>query len=129
MNKITITGRITADISLRTTQGGKSVTQFGLADTSRMNGKESVMYWNIVAWSGTAETISKYCKKGDQLIIYGHVRERDYTDKDGIYKTITEVMVEAFEFGAKKQNQTKPQTPDPVQEELKPVLSEEELPF
>ena len=129
MNRITITGRITADINIRTTQGGKSVTQFGLADSTRMNGKESVKYWNIVAWSGTAETLAKYCHKGDQLIIYGNVRDRDYTDKDGIFKTITEVMVEAFEFGAKKQTQTQAKPVNPVEEELKPVMTEDELPF
>lgn len=126
MNKIVISGRLTNDVTLRTTQGGKSVSQFGVADSQIFNGKKQTKFWNVVAWAGTAETIQKYFSKGDQIVIFGNVRDREYTDKDGIYKTITEVMVENFEFGAKKQtNQVK----DVVQEELGDLITQDELPF
>lgn len=130
MNKVMIVGRTTKDISLKTTQNGTSKVDFSIADTRRKNGNDEVQkYWNIVAWDGTAETLAKYCHKGDQLFIYGTVRDRDYTDKDGIFKTITEVTVETFVFGAKKQTQNQQTEPDPVADALKPVMSEDELPF
>lgn len=104
MNKVILIGRLTKNPELKSTTSGKSVLQFTLAETQRYgNGKETTSYHNIVVWEGKAETIAKYCKQGDQIIIEGSLRYRDYNDRSGNKKSITEILVESFEFGAKKQ--------------------------
>jgi single-stranded DNA-binding protein len=40
-------------------------------------------FYNLKAFSKTAETISKFCHKGDQVFIEGHTANNNY-EKDGV---------------------------------------------
>lgn len=128
MNKIFLAGRIASDINLKSTQNGKSVTQFSIAETLRMGGTEKTQFHTIVAWEGRAETLSKYCRKGDQLIIEGNVRYREY-EKDGQKRYMTEVYVDNFEFGAKKHSTSNNTVETEEDDEFERMVNEEDLPF
>lgn len=120
MNKIALAGRLARNPELRSTSSGKSVLQFSLAED--IPNKEP-MFHNIVAWEGKAETISKWCKQGDQLLIIGSLRYREYVDKNKERKFITEILLDTFEFGAKKKGDAD------IFETPSEEISIDELPF
>lgn len=111
LNKVILGGRFTADPELKTTPSGVSVCQFGLAVNRKYSkeGEQNTDFINCVAWRATAEFISRYFHKGSSLCIVGNIQTRSYTDKDGIKRNVTEVIVdEAMFVDSKQEGQNSP---------------------
>jgi single-strand DNA-binding protein len=104
MNKFVGIGRLVADVELRSTNSGKSVCAFTVAINRR--GKDAGTDWvDCVAWEKTAEFISKHFNKGQQIAITGRLQTRNYEDKNGSKRKVTEVVVEEVFFcDSKPQN-------------------------
>lgn len=100
MNRVEFIGRLTKDVELTTTSGGNSVARFSLAvdRSKKVNGEKVTDFFNIVAWRGLAETISKYCKKGSKIYIAGELQNRSYQASDGSPKYVTELVADECEF-------------------------------
>ena len=102
LNKIFLQGRLVADPELKNTQNGTAVTSFRIAvdrDYKNQNGDRETDFINIVAWRGTAEFISKYFSKGRMIIVDGRLQIREYTDRDGNRRYVSEVLVSNAYFG------------------------------
>jgi len=57
----------------------------------------------LVAWGKTADIVEKYLKKGSEVAVDGKLINRNYSDKAGSKKYITEVQVnEILMLGEKK---------------------------
>lgn len=109
MNKIILKGRLTANPELKTTTTAISVCDFSVAVNRRFN-KEQTDFINCQAWRQTAEFISKYFKKGQEILVVGELHI-DKWDKDGETRYSTRVSVDEVEFcGSKAEN--KPQQTD-----------------
>ena len=110
INKAIICGRITKDPDMRTTPNGTSLCTFGVA-TNRVwmtDGKknEEIEFHSVLAWGKTAETISQYFKKGDEIYVEGRNKTDHWKDKDDKSHQRTQIIVESFQFGQKsKANQ------------------------
>ena len=65
---------------------------------------ERTEWHRIVAWRETAQFIEKYVHTGDKLFVEGQLRTNTYTDKNGIQRSITEVLAEKVERLAGKAN-------------------------
>ena len=135
MNKVVITGRTTKDIELKVTTSGTNVATFSIAvkRAYKGNGEQESDFFECVAYSKTAELISKYVKKGDMVGIDGRLQTRNYTNKEGRKVYITEIIVENVEFLQTKkqgeQNATVAET-DPFKNvHLEEVNVDEDLPF
>lgn len=119
MNKVIIIGRTTKDIELKQTPSGTSVAEFSVAvkrTFKNANGENESDFFNCIAFSKLAETISKYVKKGDQVGIEGRLQTRNYTNREGKKIYVTEIIVENVEF-----LQTKKQTDNDIKcEEVDP---------
>jgi len=106
MNTVSMIGRLTKDLELKTFNEGKGFyTRFTIA-INRVSHKDlqpEADFINVVAWSGLAETLCKYLKKGSQLAITGRLSSSSYTDKDGNKRYSTEVVAEDFKFLDNKQ--------------------------
>ena len=63
-NLAVLTGRLTADPELKTTNSGISVTRFSIAVNRnyRAGEEQQTDFINIVAWRQSAEFITKYFK-------------------------------------------------------------------
>ena len=86
MNKIILLGRLVADPETRTTQSGIAMTRFKLAVNRQgkpQEGQPTADFFQITAWRQTAEFVSKYFSKGQQVLIEGYLRNNSYTDKEG----------------------------------------------
>lgn len=99
-NLVVLTGRLTADPELKTTQSGISVTSFSVAVNRpyRTGEEQQTDFINVVAWRKTAEFIAKYFKKGNMIGIEGSIQTRKYTDKNGNNRTAFEVVVNNAQF-------------------------------
>ncbi len=109
MNKTILMGRLTKDPDTRYTQTTNTqVTSFTLAVNRRFakEGEQQADFINIVAWSKTAEFVSKYFKKGQQVGVIGRIQTRTWDDDQGQKHYITEVIAEEVYFAdSKKEGQ------------------------
>lgn len=109
MNKVILLGRLTKDPEVKFTQNNICVCTFGLAVNRRFKqeGQPDADFLNIVAWTKTAEFISKYFKKGQQIALAGRLQTRTYDDKEGKKIYVTEVVAEEVYFADSKKEETK----------------------
>lgn len=124
-NLVVLTGRLTADPELKTTQSGVSVVSFCVAVQRQYKSGEDPItdFINVVAWRHTAEFVTKYFHKGNMIGIEGSIQTRKYTDKDGNNRTAFEVLANNVQFVEGKRNSTDvnvaTDSPDPL-----PALAE-----
>lgn len=105
LNRITVQGRFTDDIELRTTESGISVCSFTIATDDGYGDKKKTYFLNGVAWRGTAEKICKYCRKGTMIILDGKLTSRKYTDKNSNKRTAFEIVADNVHFAESKREQ------------------------
>lgn len=94
MNKVFLTGRLTADAELRTTTSGKSVTTFSLAVNDGFGEKKKAYFFNVVVWGKGAEAVANYTHKGSKVAVTGKLTSRSYDDKNGNKRTAIEVVAD-----------------------------------
>ena len=97
-NKVQLIGNIGNTPEIITLDNGKKLAKFSLAtnETYKNAAGEKVTnteWHNIVAWNSTAEIIEKYLEKGREVAIEGKLTTRNYEDKDGTKRYITEIIV------------------------------------
>lgn len=101
MNKVIEIARLTRDPEMRQTQNGTSVANFGIAVDRRL-GKDAehpeADFFDVVAWSSTAEFVSKYFTKGMKIGIEGHLQSRKWKDKDDNDRRSVEIVADNVEF-------------------------------
>lgn len=105
-NLVVLTGRLTADPELKTTNSGISVTRFSIAVNRnyRAGEEQQTDFINIVAWRQRAEFITKYFKKGSMIGIEGSIQTYKYQDKNGNNRTAFEVVVNNAQFVESKRD-------------------------
>jgi len=106
---------MTKDGEVRYTQAGKAVTSFTLAISktyiSNSEKKEDVSFICCVAFGKTAELVSQYVHKGDELAVRGELKQDRWQDQEGKNHSKINVIVEKVMFGNKaKYNQQAPQS-------------------
>lgn len=130
MNKVILLGRLTRDPETRYTQtSNMQVTSFTLAVNRRFvkQGEErQADFINCVAWNKTAEFVSKYFKKGQQVGIIGRIQTRNYDDEQGIKHYVTEIIAEEVYFAGDKKDatQNEVQAADDFE-----ITNQDDLPF
>lgn len=130
LNKVILQGRLAADPDLRHTGNGTAVTTFRLAVErdykNQSTGERGADFINVAVWRGTAELVAKYLAKGRMALVDGRMQVREYTDKDGNRRYVTEVVASSIYFCDSKRNNTPASGPDEFKE-----LDEDdgELPF
>ena len=135
MNTIILKGRLTKDPELKATQSGISICRFCVAVNRRFN-KDEADFINCVAWRGTAEFISKYFKKGQEICLSGALTVNRWDNEEGKSEWSSEVTVDNAEFCGSKSEKSEnnveqsDDTVDPLQE-LNATAEDlaEELPF
>lgn len=136
INTAMLCGRLTRTPELRTTPGGTQVTSFSVATNNSYKNKnrekvEETDFHNVTAFGRTAEVISQYFQKGDEIFVQGRIKQSSYDDRDGkkVYKT--EIILEKFQFGQKsKRNQEQGQEmPPPPLESPDDEIRMEDIPF
>lgn len=92
MNNVSLIGRITKDIELRTTDSGMVATAIFIAinNGKNENGEERPAdFPKICVYEKQAQNLAKYCKKGSLVAVTGRLKTRTYEKEDGskVYET------------------------------------------
>ena len=132
MNKTILLGRLTKAPEIRFSQTNNvKVATFSLAVNRRYvkQGEErQADFFNIGAYSKLADFVEKYLQQGIQICVTGRLQTRNYEDKNGIRRYVTEVIAEEIDFADSfdkvKGNDTKQET---VSEDLKEKDTSEEF--
>ena len=105
LNKAILMGRLVADPELRRTPNNNSVTSFTLAVNRsfvRQGEQPQTDFIDIVAWGKTAEFVSRYFVKGQQVAVAGRIQTRNWEDKQGNKRKSVEVVAEEVHFAEPK---------------------------
>lgn len=105
MNAVNLTGRLTADVELKTTQNGKSVCSYTLA-VNRPKVKDTTDFISCVTWNQGAEYLSKYGRKGDKVGVTGVLTSRKWQDQNGNNRVSVEVVTDTVEILSNVSNST-----------------------
>lgn len=129
INMVCIVGRLTRKPDLKYTPKNTAVSTFTIANnktyTSNGDKKESVSFFNCVAWGKTGQIIAQHFEKGQKITIIGRLEQRSWTDKNGQNHSTVEIIVEEFNFGEHAKNNTSKSNP---QAEPEAVPSFNDLP-
>ena len=98
MNRQEFIGRLGNDIEIRKTTNGTSVIEFSLAETEKHKDTEVTTWLRCQSWSGIAELLAKYVKKGDLVYVAGKYRNEKYQAKDGTDRYKTFMLVTDIEL-------------------------------
>lgn len=104
INRMILQGRLCADPEMRRTQNGTAVCSFRVAWSETIKDRETKLFLNCVAWQGTAELICKYFRKGKELAVEGRLSTREYDDRDGNRRSVTEMTVDRVHFCGKNED-------------------------
>ncbi|WP_413533494.1 single-stranded DNA-binding protein [Empedobacter brevis] len=98
-NKVQLIGNVGSNPEVKTLENEKKFAKFSLAtNESYTNSKgekvQQTTWHNLVAYGSIVNVIEKHVEKGKQLAIEGKLTYRDYQDKDGQQKSITEIIID-----------------------------------
>lgn len=96
MQQYMCTANLTKDVELRTTPNGKSVATLSIAVKRPFSNDTD--FFNITVWDKKAENCAKFLKKGSKVGIVGYLYNRSYEGKDGVKRSVTEIMATDVEF-------------------------------
>ena len=129
MNKFICNGRLTKDVEVRFTQTNNSK----VANTSvavRRNYKNSEGnydsdFFNVTAFGNQAEFLEKYFKKGQEILISGHLQNRSWETETGEKRYSTDIINETVDFIGSKQEKSE----DKSEVNIKEEDTSDDLPF
>lgn len=105
LNKVMLIGNVGKEPDVRYLDSGVATATFTLATTTPgytlPNGTqvpERAEWHNILLWRRLAEITEKYVHKGDKLYVEGQLRTRNYTDKKGVTRYVTEIWAEKLDL-------------------------------
>ena len=107
-NKVQLIGHLGNAPEVKLTEKGKKWARFSVAtnETYRTASGEKVtetQWHTLIAWGKAAEVAEQYLHKGKEVAVEGKLVTRNYVDKDGIKRYVTEIVVsELLMLGAKK---------------------------
>lgn len=105
MNKVILLGRLVADPETRYTQSNIPMTRFKLAVNrpgKPQEGQPSADFFQVTAWRATAEFVSKYFHKGQQVLVEGYLRNNSWTDQQGNKRYSDDIHAEQVYFADSK---------------------------
>ncbi|MGN1131917.1 MAG: single-stranded DNA-binding protein [Ruminococcus sp.] len=108
LNRVILMGRITADLELKTTASGISVTSFTIAvdrNYVKQGEQRQTDFINIVCWRQQAEFVCRYFGKGSMIAVEGQLQTRTYQAKDGTNRYVTEVVADNISFTGERRDQ------------------------
>ncbi len=97
-NKVQLIGNVGQEPTITTLESGKKVARLSMATNENYKDskgeKQTDTNWHtIIAWGKTADIIEKFVTQGKEIAVEGKLNTRNYQDKDGNKRYVTEVIV------------------------------------
>ncbi len=92
LNKILLIGNLTRDPEIRYINNTTAVAKFGLASNRKTKQKDETLFIDVIAWEKLGEFANKFLKKGMSVYVEGRLSIREYENKDGEKRRVTELI-------------------------------------
>ncbi|SNR50926.1 single-stranded DNA-binding protein [Lutibacter flavus] len=97
-NKVQLIGNLGNAPEIITLDSGKKLAKFSIATNESYKNAQGekvteTQWHNIVAWNKTAEIVEQYLDKGKEVAVEGKLTTRNYNDKDGNKRYVTEIVI------------------------------------
>lgn len=97
-NSVRLLGNLGANPEVKELSNGRKLAKLNLATNESYKDAEGnkvteTQWHNLVAWGKTAEYATKYLTKGSKIAIEGKLINRNFNDKDGNKRYMTEIYV------------------------------------
>lgn len=97
-NSVRLTGFLGSDPELKTVNNDRSLARVSIATNERyLNGEgewtTDTQWHNLVFWGKQAVFVEKSLAKGSEIAIEGKLVNRQYVDRDGITRYVSEINV------------------------------------
>jgi single-strand DNA-binding protein len=103
VNKVILVGNLGADPEIRRTQDGRPIANLRVATSESWRDKatgerrEKTEWHRVVIFNeGLCRVAEQYLKKGAKVYLEGQLQTRKWTDKDGVERYSTEVVLQGF---------------------------------
>ena len=102
---ITLTGhgRLTRDVTARTTHSGKTVATVSIA-SDRRDRDAGPVYIDLIVWQAQATAAAQHLVKGQAVSFAGRFEPREYVTNSGENRVALEVHGVDLEYGPKPRN-------------------------
>ena len=104
INRVVMTGNLTADPELRSTAGGTSVCSLRIACNTRRKDASSgewvdkPNYFNVTVWGAQGENAARYLSKGRPVAIDGRLEWREWEAQDGAKRSAVDIIADSVQF-------------------------------
>lgn len=137
MNKLFLIGNLTRDPEMSETATGVAFCRLGIAVNrpyQGSDGERTTDFFNVTVWRTHAENCGRYLKKGSKVAIVGSLQNRQYEDKDGNKRQVTDIIANEVEFlSVRTQGEGMDiEMAEPIRRSDRPALepvNEDDLPF
>lgn len=103
INRVILTGRLTADPEVRYTTNEMPVAKFALAiPRNSKDGNKEVDFINCTAFNGLAKICGEYLKKGKLVAVEGRIQVHKYEDKSGNKRVYTDIIANNIQMLERK---------------------------
>lgn len=100
-NRVQLIGNLGTTPEVKNFEGGKKMVRLVIATNETFKNQKGekvteTTWHNVTAWGSQAEFAAKYLEKGTEIAIEGKLKNNNYTDKDGVKRYVTDIVVNEF---------------------------------
>lgn len=106
-NRVQLIGNLGTAPEIKTLEGGKKMAKLVIATSETYKNQKGekvteTTWHNLTAWGTQAIFAEKFLEKGSEIAIDGKLQNNNYTDKDGVKRYVTNIIVNEFTMLGKK---------------------------
>lgn len=104
INRVILTGNLTRDPELRSTQSGTSVANLRVAVNTRTKSgatgewTDKPNYFDITVWGKQADNAAQYLAKGNPIAVDGRLEWREWTDNNQNKRQSVEIIADSIQY-------------------------------
>lgn len=103
-NQVAIAGRLTRDPEMKTSAGGTVVCKFSLAFDQGTGDSKRAGFIEVSCFGKTAETATKYLKKGSAVLVGGRIEHQTWEGENGGKRSGIKIVGHDIQFLDKKKD-------------------------
>ena len=104
INRVVLTGNLTRDPELRSTQSGMSVCSLRIASNTRRKNQatgeweDKPNFFDVTVWGAQGENCARFLAKGRPVALDGRLEWREWEDQNGNKRQNVEIVADAVQF-------------------------------
>jgi single-strand DNA-binding protein len=104
INRVVLTGNLTRDPELRSTQSGMSVCSLRIASNTRRKNQatgeweDKPNFFDVTVWGAQGENCARFLSKGRPVALDGRLEWREWEGQDGNKRQSVEIVADAVQF-------------------------------